>query len=231
MHRQVRPFRVAGRQTVDDRGPVVHRPDQARGREVGQADAGGVAVRLLAQAADEDEPHRAADPGSVGAAEGPLAADDVGVHAGAADVLADLVDDEQVGLGETAAGPASRLARTSSSSSRGSKSSGRHRLDAGRLVVGVLDDAQAERDRGACAHVPADRAHHLVVGLFQQDAVIVERAGVLAQADHHHLHQAALDRAVKAGVRLDPGDDADVVGLGGVAVEIDGEALRRSSPS
>ena len=30
----------------------------------------------------------------------PFAADDVGVHAGAADVLADLVDDEQVGLVE-----------------------------------------------------------------------------------------------------------------------------------
>ncbi len=34
------------------------------------------------------------------AGEGALAADDVGVHAGAADVLADLVDDEQVGLME-----------------------------------------------------------------------------------------------------------------------------------
>src|SRR5262249_58358530 len=33
--------------------------------------------------------------------------------------------------------------------------------------------------------------------------------------------------AVKAGVRFDPGDDADVVGLGGVAVEDDGEALGR----
>ena len=51
------------------------------------------------------------------------------------------------------------------------------------------------------------------------------RPNVLAQADHHHFQQTALDGAVVAGVRLDAGHDADVVGLGGVFVEIDGKAL------
>ena len=37
---------------------------------------------------------------------------------------------------------------------------------------------------------------------------------VLAQADHHHLHQAAFNGTVVIGVRLDSADDADVVGGG-----------------
>ena len=57
--------------------------------------------------------------------------------------------------------------------------------------------------------------------------MVLQGADVLAQADHHHLEQTALNGAVVAGVRLDAGDDADVVGLGGVTVEHDGKALRR----
>ena len=52
---------------------------------------------------------------------------------------------------------------------------------------------------------------------------------MLAEADHHHLQQAALDRPVIAGVRLDAGDDADVVGAGGVTVEHDRKAFRRGA--
>src|SRR5262249_17798659 len=50
-------------------------------------------------------------------------------------------------------------------------------------------------------------------------------ADVLAQADEHHLEQAALDGPVEGGVRLDACDDADVVGLAGVLVEVDRVAL------
>ena len=66
--------------------------------------------------------------------------------------------------------------------------------------------------------------------MIEQDAMIGQRAGVFAQADHHHLHQAAFDGAVIAGVRLDAGHDADVIGLGSDAIEQDREALRPSRP-
>ena len=46
---------------------------------------------------------------------------------------------------------------------------------------------------------------------------------VLAQADEHHLHQAAFDVADEARVRLDAVADQHVVGLEGVAVEVDGK--------
>ena len=86
---------------------VVHRLDEAGGGEVRDADAGGVAVGVLRQAADEDETHVRLIFGRLHL-EGPLAADDVGVHAGAADLLADLVDDEQIGLVERQLGRANR---------------------------------------------------------------------------------------------------------------------------
>ena len=49
--------------------------------------------------------------------------------------------------------------------------------------------------------------------------MVGEGAGVLAETDHHHLEQAALDGAVKTGVRLDAGHDADVIGFGGESIQ------------
>ena len=46
-------------------------------------------------------------------------------------------------------------------------------------------------------------------------------AAALAQPDHRHLHQAALDIADKERVGLDTIANDDVVGLEGVLVEID----------
>ncbi len=48
---------------------------------------------------------------------------------------------------------------------------------------------------------------------------------VLAQADEHHLHQAAFDIADEAGMRLDAVADDDVIGVEGVLIEVDGKAL------
>ena len=48
----------------------------------------------------------------------------------------------------------------------------------------------------------------------------------LAQADDQHLEHARLVRRVKVGVRLDPVDQDDAVGLVGVLVEVDRQADR-----
>src|SRR5438105_1138953 len=52
---------------------------------------------------------------------------------------------------------------------------------------------------------------------------------MLAQADHDHLEQTALNGTVIAGVRLDPANDADVIGLGSMLVENNREALARAA--
>src|SRR5262249_48002092 len=95
-------------------------------------------------------------------------------------------------------------------------------VDQGGLLVAVLDGCQAERNRRLRADDAAHRADDRVEGAVEQHAVVPGGAGPLAQADHHHLHPAALDGAVVAGVRLDAGDDADVVGGRGVLVEVNG---------
>ena len=69
------------------------------GAELGQPDAGGVAVRGLGQAADQNSLNL----GQLVArrlVHVKLAADDVGVHARAADVLADFVDHQQGPIAE-----------------------------------------------------------------------------------------------------------------------------------
>ncbi len=83
---------------------------------------------------------------------------------------------------------------------------------------------------GALARIarPTERTT-VSYGCSSRSGDTMRRADVLAQADHHHLEQAALDGAVIAGVRLDAADDADVVGLRGELVEIDGKAFGRGA--
>ena len=100
VYRQVGPFRMTRREAVDDRGAIVHRLHEPRGRKVGESDAGGVAVRPLRQPAHENVSHLRLAVGHRLQAERALAADDVRVHSGAADVFADLIDDQEVGVCE-----------------------------------------------------------------------------------------------------------------------------------
>ena len=55
--------------------------------------------------------------------------------------------------------------------------------------------------------------------------VVEGGAFVFAQADEHHLVQAALDLADEVCVRFDAADDGDVVGFIGVFVEEYGNAV------
>src|SRR5690606_26345046 len=79
----------------------VHPADQAGRGEVGEADADRVAVRFLGQVADEDPANvgrEAALPANAADVAVDRAADDVRIHATAADVLADSIDNHEVDL-------------------------------------------------------------------------------------------------------------------------------------
>ena len=83
-----------------------------------------------------------------------LAADHVGVHARAADVLADLVDDQQMDLIERQPrhqllGQDQQLLLARLELLR------RDALDLGRFVVAILDDAQAGHDAARSSTRPA----------------------------------------------------------------------------
>ena len=71
----------------------------------------------------------------------------------------------------------------------------------------------------------ADRADDAVEAVVDNGLVVQGCAFVLAQADEHHLVQAAFDFADKVSVRLDAANDGNVVGFKGVFVEKDGDAV------
>ena len=87
-----RGLRVGGREGVHHGRAIVDRADEAGGGEVRQPDPESVAVGLGRQVTDEDAPDAGRRPAvAVG-----LSPDDVRVHAEAAHVLPDLVDDEEI---------------------------------------------------------------------------------------------------------------------------------------
>ena len=68
-------------------------------------------------------------------------------------------------------------------------------------------------------------ADDAVEAVVDNGLVVQGRAFVLAQADEHHLVQAALDFADKVGVWLDAANDGHVVGFERVFVEKDRDAI------
>lgn len=98
----VRAIEEGGGEHIGVRGLEVDALVQAAGDDVGEADAVGVAVGFVGQVEHHDPGHarglRLFDAGQE------HAADDVGVHARARDILADLLDDQQVNALDEEAG-------------------------------------------------------------------------------------------------------------------------------
>ena len=61
--------------------------------------------------------------------------------------------------------------------------------------------------------------------MIDDRAVAEGGAGVLAEADHRHLEEPALDLAREVRVRLHAVHDRDVIGLVGGAVEVERDAV------
>jgi hypothetical protein len=101
------------------------------------------------------------------------------------------------------------------------------RLNLRRLIVGILDDADAGNDAALGEHLAGDAADDLPEAIVHNRPVIDFRSFVLSQADEHHLHQARFDVADEVRVRLDAADDEHVIGKEGVLVEVDGKTLGR----
>ena len=154
-----------------------------------------------------------------------LASDHIGVHPRATDVLADFVDDQQVnrverqawhpllGLDQELFFAFEEVGRTDC-------------FDQGCFVKGVLDDRQSRDDAALLQHALPDGHHDLDPTVVLDGAMIDFGPLVFAQTDQHHLVQARFDFADEPRVWFDSATDDDVVGLGGVFVEMDGDSLR-----
>ena len=218
VERDHRGGRVAASQTVDSRDVDVDLFENARVAKLGHADASGVAVGVFGQTADDDLFDFRIFVGG-GFVVVVLAADNVGVHAGAADVLADLVDDQDVdflegqlrhpltGLDEQFFFAVFEFV-------------GRDGGDLGGLVVAVFNDRHAGDNAAPRQNFARDAANDLAKAVVHDRAVIDFCTFVFAQADQHHLHQAAFDVADETRVWFDSPTNDDMVGFRGVLVEV-----------
>ena len=95
---------------------------------------------------------------------------------------------------------------------------GAQALDEVGIIVGVLDDGDAAQNGGVFQDGPAVLLHQLV---HDGGALVMDALGalLLAKANGHHLHQAALVGAPEGGVGLDAVEEDDAVRLRGVLVD------------
>ena len=145
-------------------------------------------------------------------------AGDVGVHAVARDVLADLIHHQHVALvkeqvGDGLVGDLLELGLL------GDDLRGAQAFDEVGLVIGVLNDGDAAQNGAVFQDGTAVLLHQFV---HDGRALVMDAlsALLLAKANGHHLHEAALIGAPERGVGLDAVVEDDAVGLRGVFVDV-----------
>ena len=192
----------------------LHAVHQTAGSDLRQTNALGIAVGLVGDVQD-DYLLRLNAAGAVLGLDEP--AGHVGVHTVAGNVLADLVHHQHVALVEQQVGDG-LVGNFLQLGLLGDDLLGSQSLDEVSVVVGVLNDGNAAQDGRVLHDGPAVLLHQLVHdgGALMMDAL---GAFLLAQADGHHLHQAALIGAAEGGVGLDAVEEDNAVRLGGVLVD------------
>lgn len=211
-------------QAVDLSDVAIHLLDGAAVGVLGHAQPRGVAMRFFRQTADEDP----LDPVFVIGGRGVivvLPADDVGVHTGSADVLADLINDQQ------SDGPERQTRQPLPGQLEQFhfafiKAFRRDSFNQSGFVLRVLDNADSAQHAALLQHGFAHRADDLKKAVVEDRSVIELRAFVLAESDQHHLVQPGLHRPDETRVRLDPAADDDVIALESMLVEVNRDALR-----
>ena len=143
---------------------------------------------------------------------GSTAADDILIHARSADILAHLVDDQQV----------DRIDRNPRKQSFGFSQqlilglfnvSGRYGLYDLGLVPLIFHQGHPESNRSSFQNFPGHRLKYGVMTLPDDDVVIKIGAFLFAQSDGHYLHQSAFEFAFKVRVQLYPVDHHNMVGF------------------
>ena len=148
----------------------------------------------------------------------------VGIDRRAADVFAALFDDEHIDDRERqrwheVAGPVGER-----DLGLGADLLGRESAHLDDVAVGRLERAHATEQ--ATGRLQRDDAvEQPIAHLHRAACVDLGGTRLLAEADHRHLGEPTLDRALEAGVRLDAVDRHDPVGAGRVQIEVQRHAV------
>ena len=97
-------------------------------------------------------------------------------------------------------------------------------FDASRFLVAPLDERDPGEDLPLLEHDRHDVVDHRRPTVFDDGLVVDGGTRLLAEPDHRHLRQSALDRAREHRVGLDPIDEHHVVGLARDSIEQHREA-------
>ncbi len=206
-----------GRKGIDVGGFPIDVVDKAVVDDVGEAEANGAVVGEGAEAAGVN----AVDKGSVGpevVLALDAAVDDFGVHAGAGDVFADFVNDEDVDFrGGEFGHPGFDftenffLLGNHGCEALGGADSGK----AGGFVKSTFLNGEAAEDFTAGEDASADAADHLFEANAVRVCVVSLGSGKFAEADGHHLEEAAFERAHEIGMPFDAGEEENAIGIEG----------------
>src|SRR5919106_939865 len=146
------------------------------------------------------------------------AANHLGIHPRATDILAYLLDDEQ--MDEVKRQACRQLLRQRLQLQLCGLELGRaYGPNDRRLIVAVFDDAESKGNARMLQHRAAHGADDVLIAILHISPMVMLGAMIFAETDGHHLEQAALDGAAEIGMRLHAVDDADVIRLGGIFIE------------
>src|SRR3712207_6833240 len=215
-HRDLRPLHEGAGHHVGVHDVAVYGVEKAFGRKIREAGAQGIATRLFAHATDDNvlrvRALRLLDPQDA------EATNNVRVHPRPTVVLAKSIDEQDVHLFYGQGGHIAHVLLEHLLLALADVL-GLYGLYLRRLVVGVLDQSQPKEDAPRTQDLLA-YLDHVVLDSGYPVAVQLERRGVFAQTDRGHLQETAFRRPAEVGVRLDPVDHHDPVGLRGVAVYV-----------
>ena len=208
---------VAGGEDVGEGFLFIDRFAQAPGNEIGKAYPDGISPGCLRKSEGCNGGN--ARPRQILIAIHPPVTDDIGIHAGPAEGLSYLVDDQNIDVIDWQGGEVGAVALKEGGllpedlfGGQGVKFSG--------SIESVLQQGKAGEDfpgaDHACTHFPKHVLHDGGRGGMK----CLSRSD-LSHADHHHLGQAALHGTRKTGVELDPVENENSGGLEAVPVHPD----------
>ena len=187
---------------------------------VRQANADGVSVAFGCQIANVDQ----IESGAVGWLRPDAAADHFGIHAGAADVLSHLINNQDVAFRKRHArdhaaghGKSFLLHRRDPFGKRGA--------DDGHLMHLILNDRKPAKDFSGREYKRCHRPDHVLIPVFPTPTMRFLGAVALAQTDGDHLEQAAFDLPIEICVGLNSVDNENPVSRPRMAIHVNLEAL------
>ena len=191
-------------------------------REVGESDTSGVPVAFFGEISDKYTEDRRFCGFRLKVLHHP--ADDIRIHTRTADIFTCPIHNEQI---EFIKGQSSHQRfRFDEQFTFGLEELRRGHSDCFRgIFVRVLNQSDAESDFSTVEDETTDSRDNVLKTVLEECAVVKVRPFLFAKPDNHHLHHAALDRAVEICMCLNAIERNNVIRFSGIPIQKNGQAV------